>query len=280
MKTKILSLLILLSAPAAFSQTNMQYVTIIGAVTNTSSSFYQVTISNGVAGQGITNASMHVVNTNNITVGDPLNIAFTKINLTEFCLTNLISGIVNSLYANWYFATNPSSVHVGIYTNGVYYGTFFGGGNFTNSGLTGCTIVGGSITNSWITNSIFSGDGGGVLNLNGHNLTSGTVVSNSFDADTLTWLQSCIVPGESFTAGAITGTSFAGSLLDSGASSGTTGYIPIANGSGNWTWTVPWVVPDSGGMGGTTLQLNASDTGGAMYVHVNSLGVVTATSSP
>jgi hypothetical protein len=38
--------------------------------------------------------------------------------------------------------------------------------------------------------------------------------------------------------------------------------------------------PDSGGMGGTTFQIKASDNGSTMYLHVTSLGVITATSSP
>lgn len=38
--------------------------------------------------------------------------------------------------------------------------------------------------------------------------------------------------------------------------------------------------PDSLGNGGTTLMLNASDTGTPMYLHVDSLGNITATSTP
>jgi hypothetical protein len=37
---------------------------------------------------------------------------------------------------------------------------------------------------------------------------------------------------------------------------------------------------DTGGHGGSTLQLNASDNGTPMYLHVTSLGVATWTTSP
>ena len=39
-------------------------------------------------------------------------------------------------------------------------------------------------------------------------------------------------------------------------------------------------VADTGGNGGTTIPIKASDTGATMYLHVDSSGVVTATSSP
>lgn len=40
------------------------------------------------------------------------------------------------------------------------------------------------------------------------------------------------------------------------------------------------VIEDSGGNGGTTLMLLASDNGSKMYIHVDSFGVITASSSP
>ena len=40
------------------------------------------------------------------------------------------------------------------------------------------------------------------------------------------------------------------------------------------------IIPDSGGSGGVTLMLNASDTGTPMYIHITSSGSITATTSP
>ena len=128
----------------------------------------------------------------------------------------------------------------------------------TNNG-TGYTLTG-----TWY------GDGTWLL-LNGTNLAGGTVNSNALDSATLTWLQSVPTPGVN--------------LLDNANSSGGAGQYPLANGDGTWTWqttnTPPAIViPDTGGMGGTTIMLNAQDNGTPMYIHVTSLGVVTATGSP
>jgi hypothetical protein len=81
-------------------------------------------------------------------------------------------------------------------------------------------------------------------------------------------------------AGNIAATGFRGSLLDNGDSSGASGSVLMANGDGSWTWTQGSVVPDSGGNGGTCLHLKASDNGQDMYLHVDSSGVITATTSP
>lgn len=134
---------------------------------------------------------------------------------------------------------------------------------FMSTNVPGLTVVNSNNldadTKAWL-------DGIGLSQaLNGANLQSSTVNSNAFDTATMGWLQSCEVPGV---------------LHDNGASTGSLGYIPVANGSGAWAWTQPDVIADTGGMGGTTLHLKASDTGADMYLHVSSLGVITVTGSP
>ena len=128
----------------------------------------------------------------------------------------------------------------------------------TNNG-TGYTLTG-----TWY------GDGTW-LALNGTNLASGTVNTNALDAATLAWLQTMPTPGAN--------------LLDNANSAGSAGQVPLANGDGTWTWQTTnappaIIIPDTGGMGGTTLMLNAQDNGTPMYLHITSLGVVTATGSP
>ena len=86
-------------------------------------------------------------------------------------------------------------------------------------------------------------------------------------------------------SGDITAVSIVAELWDNSDSSGTAGYVPTANGDGTWTWAPDLglaagnVVPDSGGNGGTCLHLKASDNGQDMYLHVDSSGAITATTS-
>lgn len=47
-----------------------------------------------------------------------------------------------------------------------------------------------------------------------------------------------------------------------------------------WLGTAFNVVPDTAGNGGTTIHVKAQDNGADMYIHVTSLGVMTATGSP
>jgi hypothetical protein len=80
--------------------------------------------------------------------------------------------------------------------------------------------------------------------------------------------------------GDMTATSVKAGFTDNNGSSGNSGYLPVANGNGGWTWTQGDVVLDSGGNGGTCLQLKASDNGTTMYLHVDSAGNITVTGNP
>jgi hypothetical protein len=75
---------------------------------------------------------------------------------------------------------------------------------------------------------------------------------------------------------------FYGQLQDSYGSLGTAGYVATSTDtSGDWQWTPPIdVVPDSGSAGGTCIHVKASDNGQDMYIHVDSSGTITATTTP
>jgi hypothetical protein len=70
--------------------------------------------------------------------------------------------------------------------------------------------------------------------------------------------------------------SFPGSQIQSG----TVETNKLTASAMTWFNSLQEVQPDSGGHGGTTLKLNASDTGAAWWIHVDSSGAITATSSP
>jgi hypothetical protein len=165
-------------------------------------------------------------------------------NTVSFALVNLQTGTNTTAISNL-------TVLVNSLTNRV-------ANSVTNTG-TGYTLTG-----TWY------GDGTW-LALNGTNLASGTVNTNALDAATLAWLQTMPTPGAN--------------LLDNANSAGSAGQVPLANGDGTWTWQTTnappaIIIQDTGGMGGTTLMLNAQDNGTPMYLHITSLGVVTATGSP
>jgi len=80
--------------------------------------------------------------------------------------------------------------------------------------------------------------------------------------------------------GNVTAVSVRAGLSDGNGSTGNSGYAPVANGSGGWTWAPGDVVQDSGGNGGTCLQLKASDNGAPMYLHVDANGAITVTGRP
>jgi hypothetical protein len=142
--------------------------------------------------------------------GDPLPVAFTKIDLSltwlnNFCMTN----------AN------------------------------TNAALTTALLT--LKTNLATVSNMVATAQANLSNLSGTNLQNSSVNSNKLDTATLSWLQSIPVAGGTmnFDSGTITSDGsgnasfvsiFAQQLKDSGYSIGGSGYIPVANGSGNWYW--------------------------------------------
>ena len=238
-----------------------------------------------------TNKSYTTTNPATVTIGDPIPTAFSKVNGNFVYMSNqLFQALLlpNQINMNW----QTYSVGLSNYMTTLAY----------NMGVTNAWIINHVATNHgsgyYFTNGFywgtFYGDGRNVL-ISGTNLDTGTVNSNAQDYATLTWLQSLLTPGAhmNFDGGLITsdgsgnlvGTTWRGGLIDNGYSSGPSGYIPVANGDGTWTWqttnTPPAIViPDTGGMGGTTIMLNAQDNGTPMYIHVTSLGIVTATGAP
>jgi len=209
----------------------------------------------------------HVVGTN-IIYGDPLPVAFTKINLSllwlnRFCETNrmtnaALSAAVQSITTNLYAVSNlviAAQAQAALFPS------------FTNWFYPDYWIL--KTNQTWL--------GVIVLSFPGGNIQNGTVNSNKFDFDTLTWLQSCPVPGANlldiynsygsanyvpvadgsgtWTWGAVPiPDTLKVNLLDSGYSSGYTGYVPVANGDGTWTW-------GAGGGGGATVDVTNAITG-------------------
>lgn len=170
-------------------------------------------------------------------VGDPLPVAFSKLNTNDAALFQLVTNLQSQIDTNNVTVSNLNLTAV-----------FLSSVVVTNNG-TNFTIGG-----------TFSGVGTN-LSIHGGNLVPATVNTNSFDAVTLAKL--CEI-----------------SLTDSGASTGSAGQFPVAAGGGAWNWTAANVVADTGGNGGTTLKLKASDDGSDVYIHVTSAGVITATASP
>ena len=102
------------------------------------------------------------------------------------------------------------------------------------------------------------------------------------------WSDGPMVIGVDYSS-SLPGTSFPDNSLSVEGYIGAGTYSPAypvdVNGDINFTGNLRFngsavIQADSGGNGGTTLMLNASDTGTPMYLHVTSLGVATWTSSP
>ena len=66
----------LFSLAACQAQTNLEFVQLTGTITNLVTSTARITI----AGAGITNQTYSTVNSNSVVTGDPLPLAFTKVN--------------------------------------------------------------------------------------------------------------------------------------------------------------------------------------------------------
>lgn len=170
------------------------------------------------------NAQIYLVDTNTVhnvggtlITGDPLPVAFTKIDLSLTWLNN-------------FCVTNQSS----------------------NSYL--FSVVGTLKTNLNIVSNMVMNVSGIVSNFSGTNILDGTVNSNKFDGVTYSWISSLGAGSTmNFDSGQITsdgsGNITAGTvksgLTDSGYSTGTYGYMPVAMGDGTWTWMAGALYPSN-----------------------------------
>ena len=229
------------------------------------------------------NAQIYLVDTNTVhnvggtlITGDPLPVAFTKIDLSltwlnNFCVTNQSSNsylfsVVGTLKTNLNIVSNMVMNVSGIVSN-------FSGTNILDGTVNSNKFDG--VTYSWISSlgagSTMNFDSGQITSDGSGNATFVSIFGQLKDSGYSTgsadyyakangsggWYWTAWPSTLNYDSGTITsdgsgnlaGTSWRGGLLDNGWSSGSSGNVPISNGDGTWTW--------GGASGGSTMNFDS-----------------------
>ena len=192
---------LLLAACTASAQP--QYIDLTTRVTNVvTTTGSRLTVTNH-----FTNTLYVAVNSNSVTIGDPLATAFTKVNTNTWMLYSSLGSLSNRWWSsNSVLSANIAYARADIYTLSNRLSSFHG------SNILAGTINSNSIdVDTWFAMTNGSLASGGTMN---------------FDAGVIT----------SDGSGNLTATTVKAGLLDNWYSSGPYGYSPVANGDGSWTW--------------------------------------------
>ena len=275
-----------LSAWPIFAQ--VQYINLTALTTNTAvSSGGQITIPSVCS-----NAPYSTVKTNNLIVGDPLSSAFAKVNATFSYSSNQFNSLSNNLALvtnalGVFLATGEMRFDAGKITSDGNGNVSMTGNLFTQTNATDAFYFGADPANPGVAATAWhQGVESAQMEMSPNvatlftrpNLNGSPVYSIIYLDDTGVAALSGANNSSGFWANAdgtvtVIDTSGAGQHFDGSGNVAFDGNVSFAGGAAA-------ITPDTFGNGGTTLMLQASDTGAPMYLHVNSSGALTVTTSP
>lgn len=274
-----------LSAFPIFGQ--VQYINLTSLATNTVTAGGQLTITNVC-----TNAPYETVRSNNLIIGDPLSTAFAKVNTTFSYSSNQFNTLSNNLAVvtnalGVFLATGEMWFDTGKITSDGNGNVLLGGNLFTKTNASDAFFLGANSANPGIEFAAWNqGVESGIAQLSPNVAT--LVVRQNLNGSPY-----ALIYIDDTGIAALNGGPSAGDGLWCNADGtltliDTSGSGQHFDGSGNVTFDAnvsflggqSTITPDSLGNGGTTLMLQASDNGAPMYLHINSSGTITATTSP